>query len=221
MACVYTVNGVGDLLATSVFQLVEDINPESRTPEMIENILLSEKVIIDTAEGNRILNPINQSEALSKIDDLNTIAVKNFNTDINNPLIRTIRIGKNYKILVDYNVLKRLKKIDQDVYDFTTKITEPQDGETGEYYTAEQIYADSIESKSEEIESIREDGKALTELLIQKLEGEIRRLQESAVKAGKRRSDQVSLKQKEIQAIINKIQKSHQSIEDLYTNEGY
>ena len=221
MACVYTVNGVGDLLATSVFQLVEDINPESRTPEMIEDILLSEKVIIDTAEGNRILNPINQSEALSKIDDLNTIAVKNFNTDMNNPLIRTIRIGKNYKILVDYNVLKRLKKIDQDVYDFTTKITEPQDGETGEYYTAEQIYADSIESKSEEIESIREDGKALTELLIQKLEGEIRRLQESAVKAGKRRSDQVSLKQKEIQAIINKIKKSHQNIEDLYTIVHY
>jgi len=219
MACVYTVNGVADELVTNIYQLIEDTNPQTRTPDDIEKFMLDAKVLTVVSDNpNLYVNPTRQKDALRKIDDINSIAVQNFGGNPASPLIITNRVGKSFTALVDYRVLRSLQKQVDDSYQFTTRINQdnPEPGEVGDNYTAEQIYMQGMNVNSEKVESVRKSGNELTEMIIIKLEAQLRQIRESQPTTGKKKNQEVEVRMREIRSLINKIKKKNETINDYY-----
>lgn len=211
MACVYTVNGVVDEFATEVFQYVEDTSAKSRTPDSIEEIILQNKIGI-RAEGasHMYLNPAqSQRYVLKKIDSINSIAKQGFMAD--DLLIRTERVGASIKLMVDYNVLRNIDKVAPDIYEFSTNVKQPEESND----ILDESFDELIDSKdsgenSINIQNIKENGDFLTNLIVENIENNIRRLKEQPP------SENNKTQQNKLLALLRRIKKKKESINSYY-----
>lgn len=99
MACTYKSNGRVNPVNTDIFQYVEDVSPNERLVEFVEQVLIDREVVYQTDEG-LLLNPI----AIEYIGHANKTAYGLFGASLD-----LLRIDEGNLVTVNENSLKSLR----------------------------------------------------------------------------------------------------------------